>query len=799
MLRPAQTKDTGERLTIDNEGFSHTPMGKDSALPNCSKLVEKHDDTKCQFWRDEVESFMVFAGLFSAVLTAFIMESYKWLMVEPDDMSVDYLRQILAVISHVDVGTIQTVSRATPLPSNVMVRINGFWFSSLTLSLTSALVGIVSKQWLREFLRDTGHSHQTNLAVRQVKYEGLTEWYVGIVIAAIPLLLQTALFLFLAGILDLLWHLQRGVAILISILCSSTMLFFLITTVLPGLQYIRHHRGLRLHAIYQVPYKSPQAWLFMRSSVAVLNFFAWAYAYVLSVCRRDVTEHEHVAPYRTYADWTQFDLDWTRRRDFTASWNKVPVSLARCLGFIEVTFEHAHLRDWIWNGLWHIRNRAVNAQYVLQCVRGGLTDKLDLTSPDDRLIDDVKTILDPTGNSRVTSEAIMHALLDGDGDASRAETRLEHLVRIFNTFEMQCPDRIPRRIDTLISNTLQDLASSTPTSPDLSLQLLYIARDLLQMCNTTDADSSYRWSVLTYEIVKHLSLNDTRDMDDTFALGAARLLSLDIGTEIAEWIDAQPVPSAGDDLAVYKSRVMWAAQISVLLARRFLKLGPLDSVAAWHPRFPEIYQIVQRVYAKALSISHADVAPAWSMDSFSMDELTLIKAALEARLEAERDVGGRRKRKTSAKRKASQRTDSGGTYTESTALDCGNIRLSDEPQDGQRLRKTRSPSPSSTPEPDTRAVHWNPEPLDSQEKSNVGEARIGSSSRGTSPANEPRRQSPDRGRGTRSDDRSSSSSPASASARVGDVATPRPDVAIHGDGVMAEELPSPSRARFKED
>ena len=62
MLRPAQTKDTGERLTIDNEGFSHTPMGKDSALPNCSKLVEKHDDTKCQFWRDEVESFMVFVS-----------------------------------------------------------------------------------------------------------------------------------------------------------------------------------------------------------------------------------------------------------------------------------------------------------------------------------------------------------------------------------------------------------------------------------------------------------------------------------------------------------------------------------------------------------------------------------------------------------------------------------------------------------------------------------------------------------------------------------------------------------------
>ena len=119
--------------------------------------------------------------------------------------------------------------------------------------------------------------------------------------------------------------------------------------------------------------------------------------------------------------------------------------------------------------------------------------------------------------------------------------------------------------------------------------------------------------------------------------------------------------------------------------------------------------------------------------------------------------------------------------------------------DTQALLDTRSHLYLQTPDPDTRAVHWNTESLDSKEKSNVEEAGIGGSSRGASPADEPRRQSPDRGRGSRGDDRSSSSSPASAGAGVGDVATPRPDVAIHGDGVMAEELPSPSRARFKED
>ncbi|KAL1721872.1 hypothetical protein EV715DRAFT_194140, partial [Schizophyllum commune] len=779
------------KRNTDSEEFSHKPPDADIALPSCATLVYKHDNSLCQSWRDEIESFMVFAGLFSAVLTAFIMESYKWLMVEPDDISTDYLRQILAVLSHVDVTAVRTISRETPLPSDVMTRINGFWFSSLTLSLTSALVGIVSKQWLREFLRDTGHSHQTNLAVRQVKYDGLTEWYVGAVIATIPLLLQSALFLFLAGVIDLLWHLQKGVAILISILCSTTMLFFLITTILPGIQYIRHHRGLRLHTIYQVPFKSPQAWLFMRSSVSVLNFFAWVYAYVLSLCRKDANGHEHVSPYEVFPTWTQFDLDWTSRRDFTAGWDNAPVSLARCLGFMELTFEHPSLRDWIWNCLWHIRHKAENAQYVLQCFRGDLSRQLDLTSPDDRLIDDVIVNLDPSKSSRATSEAMMHALLNADGGVPRVETRLEHVVRIFNTFAMQGTDQIPRRIDILIRDTLQDLADSDTTiGPDLCSQLYYVAMDLLHLCNIGDADS-FRWLEFAYEILDYLSLCDTRD-----AVGdvPAPLYSLDIGNEIAEWLDSR----AGEDEGEVAARVLWAAQMSVMLARRFLKIGPLDCVAAWHPRFPELYDLVQRIHARTSSLPR-DIAPKWRLGRFTVDELTLIKAALEARLEADRDVNGRRKRKTSAKRKASQRTDSSGTFTESTALDCGNIPMLDAPQDGQRLRETRSPSSSSTPDPDTRAVHWNAEPLDSKENSEVGEAGIGGSSRGTSPADGPRRQSPDRGRGTRGDDRSSSSSPASAGARVGDVATPRPDIAIHGDGVLAEALPSASRARFKED
>ncbi|TFK17735.1 hypothetical protein FA15DRAFT_604485, partial [Coprinopsis marcescibilis] len=48
------------------------------------KLVEKHDDDMCRGWKDEIDKLLIFAGLFSATVTAFTIESYKWLSPEPD-------------------------------------------------------------------------------------------------------------------------------------------------------------------------------------------------------------------------------------------------------------------------------------------------------------------------------------------------------------------------------------------------------------------------------------------------------------------------------------------------------------------------------------------------------------------------------------------------------------------------------------------------------------------------------------------------------------------------------------------
>ncbi|KAL1761376.1 hypothetical protein FB107DRAFT_201527, partial [Schizophyllum commune] len=639
------------RRHIGTETFVHSLPDADTSLQHCAQVVEKHDIAMCQHDREEIDTLLVFAGLFSAVQTAFIMESYKWMLQGPDDASADYLRQILAVVSNTDVSSVTTIAKIEPLPSIVEARINGCFFSSLALSLTSALVGIMSKQWLREYLRDTGHSYGTNLSVRQVRYEGLTHWKVGAVVSAVPLLLQTALFLFFIAIVDLMWHLNMGVAIVMSILCSSTMLFFFLTSILPGIQYIRHRRGLHLHTIYQLPFKSPQAWAFMQGTVLIANFCAW----LASLTQRKL--NQHVAPYQTFESWTQFDLDWMRRCDASATWNDEPIALARCLGFMSITFEHNSLRDWIWNCLWHMRNKAANAKHVLQCFRRDPKSEIGLHLPEGRLIKTVEALLDPRGNSRATAEAVMLALLQTGRAAPRPEACLEHIIRIFNSLDMRGVDHISQRMFEVMQNGLQAL-SNKPCSPDLRFQMFYITQSLLRkMRDAADRDTLR----LVSTILRHLIQSEAQDIQGIPVHSAADL-SLDVGGEVMEWLKQHEIPDNTGAWADFKSHVFWAAHTAVLLAQRLPTKGTSPSVPTSHPRLQEVHELVKLVHAKASSIPQ-DVLASWEPDGFDMDDLSVVQASLEALFEAQTRsewLGGSSSPRQ-ATRTGSGRTNSGGT------------------------------------------------------------------------------------------------------------------------------------------
>ncbi|EIW54944.1 uncharacterized protein TRAVEDRAFT_85821, partial [Trametes versicolor FP-101664 SS1] len=64
------------------------------AQEKLDKAVKEHFDDLAERWKSEMDTLLVYAGLFSGVLTAFNIESYKLLRPAPMDETVAALKQL---------------------------------------------------------------------------------------------------------------------------------------------------------------------------------------------------------------------------------------------------------------------------------------------------------------------------------------------------------------------------------------------------------------------------------------------------------------------------------------------------------------------------------------------------------------------------------------------------------------------------------------------------------------------------------------------------------------------------------
>ncbi|KAF5325008.1 hypothetical protein D9619_009814 [Psilocybe cf. subviscida] len=263
------------------------------------KPMREQDDIQCNAWKDEVQNLLIFAGLFSAVVTAFIIESYQRLQPDPNDAIVGLLAHIAERLDNPSVnGTVSVssiVSNTNFSPSRPDININIFWFISLVLSLTVALIGIIALQWLREHQRyDSSLKPSETMAILYMRLESLSEWYVPQIFAGLPLLLQGALVLFLAGMVEFLLALRLEVAIPVTLTICIPLVFLIATTILPLLQVYALQDPFRLSVSNKVPspcpYKSPQSLILRLIGVhsttvvkSIAAVFAGAYACVVQI------------------------------------------------------------------------------------------------------------------------------------------------------------------------------------------------------------------------------------------------------------------------------------------------------------------------------------------------------------------------------------------------------------------------------------------------------------------------------------------------------------------------------------
>ncbi|EIN09794.1 hypothetical protein PUNSTDRAFT_133564 [Punctularia strigosozonata HHB-11173 SS5] len=181
------------------------------------KRLQIYDREMIKGYSEDIDSLLIFAGLFSAVLTAFLVEVYTQLQPDNTQLSVQLLSNISFQLQQI------SLNQAAPASSNLLdmsfqadahvVAINTLWFLSLVLALASALLGIFVKQWLREYMSWINISPvQHAIQLRDFRYEAFQRWKVPAIVTLVPGLLQVAVVLFFGGLVALLWPIDTIVS-----------------------------------------------------------------------------------------------------------------------------------------------------------------------------------------------------------------------------------------------------------------------------------------------------------------------------------------------------------------------------------------------------------------------------------------------------------------------------------------------------------------------------------------------------------------------------------------------------------
>ncbi|KAJ7242911.1 hypothetical protein C8J57DRAFT_64302 [Mycena rebaudengoi] len=198
--------------------------------------AEKYDKALVESWRSDMNGMLIFAGLFSAILTAFLIESYQTLLPDSGDDTAFFLRQISDQLAASASGTNFTVSQPVPhVPTTTSLICNILWFISLGLSLACALIATLIEQWAREFIHRSEMRSAPLIRARifSFLYFGLKRFKMHMVVEVIPLLLHASLILFFAGLVAFLVPVNISVMAVVAVLLVIVIAVYSLLTLLP--------------------------------------------------------------------------------------------------------------------------------------------------------------------------------------------------------------------------------------------------------------------------------------------------------------------------------------------------------------------------------------------------------------------------------------------------------------------------------------------------------------------------------------------------------------------------------------
>ncbi|KIM28594.1 hypothetical protein M408DRAFT_69517, partial [Serendipita vermifera MAFF 305830] len=170
--------------------------------------AKKVDIELVKDWNASLNSLLVFAAIFAAVLTAFIIESKKLLEQDPLELIADVM---IFNTNNAANGTLTPYTRPDFNPKSVDLIVNCLFFASLSVSLVAALASVVALQWVADYdaaITRGGSSPEDQAKRRQFLFAGVVSWKMGEIIAALPLLLHFSVALFFAGLAAWMWNIH---------------------------------------------------------------------------------------------------------------------------------------------------------------------------------------------------------------------------------------------------------------------------------------------------------------------------------------------------------------------------------------------------------------------------------------------------------------------------------------------------------------------------------------------------------------------------------------------------------------
>ncbi|KAG8859824.1 hypothetical protein FRB91_006482 [Serendipita sp. 411] len=225
-----------DKLNPDSKRrYPEKPLGNPYAAYN-----RKANNFDVEFSRDStetVDTLLVFAGLFSAVISALLSQTI--LLLQPDQA--EYTNQLLiTVIDSLNKNPDDIISKPLikPVPSfSKAIAVNAALFGSLLLALLAALSAMLVKQWVRQYELGLDSSVSWQKARKRYKrFEGLRKSSLMGLVRWIPMLLHIALGFFFCGITIWLFLLHVGLGIMSTAIVGIGAILYLVVAVTPSFQ-----------------------------------------------------------------------------------------------------------------------------------------------------------------------------------------------------------------------------------------------------------------------------------------------------------------------------------------------------------------------------------------------------------------------------------------------------------------------------------------------------------------------------------------------------------------------------------